>query len=158
SNLSYVTFQGLVFAHSDWQVPAGGYFSGQAEGSTPAALSLTNSTGVVFESDTVEHTGAYGIEFQGTGVAGGASPYLAQFRNGMVFDTGAGGIRVGGRVFTCNTDAKVPQRIYLGNNLITGGGRVAAVGFGVLVGDAHHILVEHNEISDFYNTGVAVGF
>ena len=35
---------------------------------------------------------------------------------------------------------------------------MAAVGFGVLVGDAHHILVEHNEISDFYNTGVAVGF
>jgi hypothetical protein len=32
------------------------------------------------------------------------------------------------------------------------------VGFGVLVGDAHHVLVEHNEISDFYNNGIGVGF
>jgi len=159
SNLSYVTFQGLVFAHSDWQVPGGsGYLSGQAESTTPAALSLTNSAGVVFESDTVEHTGGYGIEFLGTGPPASPLPYLAEFRNSLVTDTGAGGIRVGGRVYACNTEANVPQRIYVGNNLITAGGRIAPVGFAVLVGDAHHVLVEHNEIADFYNTGVAVGF
>ncbi len=28
----------------------------------------------------------------------------------------------------------------------------------MLVGDAHHVLIEHNEISDFYNIGVGVGF
>src|SRR3954469_15864812 len=95
AGLSYVTFQGLTFAHSDWQVPASGYTGGQADNSLPAAITVTNATGVVFESDTVEHTGAYGIEFQGTGIAGGASPYLAQFRNGLITDTGAGGIRVG---------------------------------------------------------------
>ncbi len=163
TNLGHVTFQGLTFAHSDWQVPTGGgYLSGQADHATPAALTLTNSTGVVFESDTIAHTGAYGIEFLGTGVAGGATPYLAQFRDGLITDTGGGGIRVGGMA-TCvgsgaHNDGNVPQHIYIGNNLITGGGRVAVVGFAVLVGDAHHVLVEHNEISDFYNTGVGVGF
>jgi hypothetical protein len=162
TDLSHVTFQGLTFANSDWQVAKNGYLSGQADNDTPAALTLTNSTGVVFESDTVEHTGAYGIEFEGTGVAGGSSPYLAQFRDGLVTDTGAGGIRVGG-VAVCSgagahTDENVPQQIYIGNNLITGGGRVAVVGWGVLVGDAHNVLLEHNEISDFYNTGVGVGF
>jgi uncharacterized repeat protein (TIGR01451 family) len=158
SNLSYITFQGLVFAHSDWQVPASGYLSGQAESGTPAAITLTNSAGVIFESDSVEHTGGYGIEFLGTGAPATPGSFLAQFRNGLITDTGAGGIRVGGRVYTCNTNDKVPQRIYIGNNLITGGGRVAPVGFAVLVGDAHHISVERNEIADFYNTGVAVGF
>ncbi len=158
TNLGHVTFQGLTFAHSDWQVAKNGYLSGQADNGTPAALTLTNSTGVVFESDTVEHTGAYGIEFQGTGVAGGATPYLAQFKDGLITDTGGGGIRVGGMWNCSHTDGNVPQHIYIGNNLITGGGRVAVVGFAVLVGDAHHVLVEHNEISDFYNTGVGVGF
>jgi uncharacterized repeat protein (TIGR01451 family) len=158
TGLGYVTFQGLVFAHSDWQVPAGGYSSPQGESTTPAALTLNNSTGVVFESDVVQHTGGYALEFLGAGSTGAAVPYLAQFRNGMVSDTGAGGIRVGGRVYSCNSEGGVPQRVYIGNNLITGGGRLAPVGMGVLVGDAHHVLVEHNEISDFYNTGVAVGF
>lgn len=161
TNLGYVTFQGLTFAHSDWQVPAGGYAGGQADNATPAAITMTNSTGVVFESDTVEHTGAYGIEFEGTGVAG-VTPYLAQFRDGLVTDTGGGGIRVGG-IGVCSgsgahTDENVPQHIYIGNNLVTGGGRVLAVGYGILVGDAHNVLVEHNEVSNFYNTGIGVGF
>ena len=162
SNLSYVTFQGLTFAHSDWQVGKNGYFSGQGESTTPAALTLINSTGVVFKGDTVTHTGAYGIEFQGTGFARGTAPYLAQFRDGLVTDTGAGGIRVGGMAVCTgsnpHTDANVPQDIYIGNNLITGGGRVAVVGWGIMVGDAHNVLMEHNEISDFYNTGIGVGF
>ena len=162
TGLGHITFQGLTFAHSDWQVPAGGYSSGQADNNTPAAITMTNSTGVVFESDTVEHTGAYGIEFQGTGVPGGATPYLGQFRDGLITDTGGGGIRVGG-IGVCSgtnehTDANVPQHIYIGNNLVTGGSRVLAVGYAILVGDAHNVLVEHNEVSDFYNTGIGVGF
>ncbi len=142
NNLSHVTFQGLAFEHSDWQVAAGGYSGSQADNRTGAGITVANSTGVVFESDTVAHTGAYGIEFQGTGIIGGASPYLGQFRDGLIYDTGAGGIRVGG----------------IGNNQITGGGRVFPVGYAVVGGDAHNVLVEHNEISDFYNTGVGVGF
>jgi hypothetical protein len=161
AGLSFVTFQGLTFAYSDYQVSAVGYLGNQAEYRTPAAISMTNSTAVVFETDTVEHTGAYGIEFQGTGIVGAAS-YLAEFRNGLITDTGAGGIRVGS-IGACSgsnahTDVNVPQHIYIGNNLITGGGRIFAAGFAVLVGDAHHVLVEHNEISDFYNIGVGVGF
>jgi hypothetical protein len=161
NGLSYVTFQGLTFAHSDYQVSSSGYLGGQADNGTPAAITISNATGVVFESDTVEHTGAYGIEFQGHGIVG-ASPYLAQFRDGLITDTGAGGIRVGTQGVcsgaNTHTDANVPQYVYVGNNLITGGGRVFPAGYAVLVGDAHHVLVEHNEISDFYNNGVAVGF
>ena len=161
TGLSFVTFQGLTFAHNDYQVSSAGYLGSQAEITTPAAITMTNSTGVVFESDTVAHTGAYGIEFQGTGIAG-AAYHLAQFRNGLITDTGAGGIRVGGQAVcsgaNTHTDANVPQLILISNNLITGGGRIFPVGYAVLIGDAHHVLVEHNEISDFYNVGVGVGF
>ncbi len=130
NGLSYVTFQGLTFAHSDYQVSSGGYLGGQADNALPAAITITNATGVVFETDTVEHTGGYGIEFQGTGTAGGASPYLVRFQNGVITDTGAGGIRVGqqgvgGGVCNPSSDphnnANVPQYVYIGNNLITGG-------------------------------------
>ncbi len=162
SNLGHVTFQGLTFAHSDWQIAKTGYMSGQADNNTPAGITITNSTGVIFESDTVAHTGGYGIEFQGTGIPSGATPYLAQFKDGLVTDTGSGGMRVGGMGVcsgaSAHTDANVPQHIYIGNNMITGGGRLAAVGWGILVGDAHNVLMEHNEISDFYNTGIGVGF
>lgn len=162
NNLSYVTFQGLSFEHSDWQVPKGGFGSGQGDLGATAALNLTNSTGVVFEADTIEHTGGYGINFQGTGTAGTGLPYLVQFNDGLLTDLGAGGIRVGGQA-TCSgsgahTNANVPQYFHIGDNLITGGGRVAAMGWAVDVGDAHHVVVEHNEISDFYSVGVGVGF
>jgi hypothetical protein len=157
SQLSYVTFHGLTFVHSDWPIPTDGYVGKQADSATPAAISMKNSTAVVFEGDTIAHTGAYGIEFQGTG-SPGASPYLATFQDGLIYDTGAGGIRVGAKVTTCNTEANVPQYVYLGNNLITGGGRVLAASYGISVGDAHHVLVEHNEVSNFYNNGIAVGF
>jgi hypothetical protein len=111
TNLSYVTFQGLTFSHSDWQVPAGGYLGAQADSSLPAALTLTNSNGVVFEQDTISHVGAYGVEFLQTAVAASTSSYLAQFRDGLLTDLGAGGIRIGGRVSSCNTNDKVPQYI-----------------------------------------------
>jgi len=158
TNLSNVTFQGLTFSHSDWQVPAVGYLGTQADAGTTAALTLTNSAGVIFEQDTISHVGAYGIEFLQTSVAASTSTYLAQFRDGLLTDLGAGGIRIGGRVSSCNTDDKVPQHIYIGNNMITGGDRVAPVGFAVLVGDAHNVLIEHNEIYDFYSVGIGVGF
>jgi hypothetical protein len=161
TGLSYVTFQGLTFAHSDWQLGASSYLGGQADNAFPAALSLSNSTGVIFDTDTIEHTGGYGIEFLGTGIAGGA-PYLVQVKNSLVTDTGAGGIRVGEQGICtgphAHTDQNVPQHMYIGNNLITGGGRVGVVGFALLIGDAHNVYVEHNEISDFYNTGIAVGY
>ena len=80
NGLSYVTFQGLTFAHSDYQVSSSGYLGGQADNAIPAAITISNSTGVVFESDIVEHTGGYGIDFQGHGVVGGASPTSPSFR------------------------------------------------------------------------------
>ena len=162
NGLAYVTFQGLTFAHSDYQVSSGGYLGGQGDNAIPAGVTVSNATGVVFESDIVEHTGGYGFDFQGHGIVGAVSPYLVQFRNGLVTDTGAGGIRVGTQGVctgtSVHTNNNVPQYVYLGNNLITGGGRIFPAGYGVLVGDAHHVLVEHNEISDFYNNGVGVGF
>jgi Right handed beta helix region len=158
SNLSNVTFQGLTFSHSDWQVPAAGYLGAQADSGIPAAVSLTNPNGVVFEQDTISHVGAYGIEFLQTGVAAGTSSYLAQFRDGLLTDLGGGGIRIGKRVTSCNTNDKVPQNVYIANNMITGGGRVAPAGYAILVGDAHHVMIEHNEIYDFYNNGIGVGF
>jgi hypothetical protein len=126
NGLSYVTFQGLTFAHSDYQVSASGYLGGQADNAIPAGITISNATGVVFESDIVEHTGGYGFDFQGHGIAGGASPYLVEFRNGLVTDTGAGGIRVGTQAVcsgtNIHTNGNVPQYVYIGNNLITGGG------------------------------------
>lgn len=161
SYLSHVTFQGITFAHADWQIPSNGYMSGQGAESLPAAMTLSNSTDVIFDGSTVAHTGAYGIEFMGTGTAG-AAQYLVQFKNGMVSDTGGGGIRLGGPAVCSgankHTDANVPQHIYIGNNLLTGGGRVAPESQELMIADAHNVLVEHNELYDAYGNGIGVGF
>ena len=155
TGLSHVTFSGLTFAHNDFQVGAGGYASGQAANTTSAALSFHSSTSITFQGSSIQHIGAYAVEFMG------ASSSIV-FRDGSVTDTGAGGIRIGTQancaVTHPDTDATVPHNVSIINNLISGTGRVFPEAFNIMSGNAHHILVQNNEIADGYSTGVGVGF
>src|SRR5262249_17806119 len=92
NQLSRVTFRGLTFSHDNFVTPVDGIQSIQAEPTVPAALSFLNAHAITFDACTVSHTAAWGIEFVGDNTAT-ADHFI--FRNGAVYDTGGGGIRVG---------------------------------------------------------------
>ena len=157
TGLQHVTFQGITFAHDNWMPPAEGFGDQQGIPGVSAALSFSASSNVTLDGCTIAHTQGWGVEFIGTGPI--TTKPSDQVINGFLNDLGAGGIRIGKLPTNNDTDATVAQYVLVQNNLITAGGRVqpTGIGTGVLVGNAHHNTVTHNEISDFYNGAIGVG-
>jgi len=157
SGLKYVTFQGLAFSHDNWLPPAEGLGDNQGIPDVSAALSFTNSSHITFDSCIISHTQGWGIEFVGDDKGTSTSDQVV---NSTLYDLGSGGVRVGEYPHIHDTEDNIPQYNLVQNNLITGGGRVqpSGIGTGVWVGNSHHNTVTHNEISDFYNGAINVGY
>ncbi|HZP64081.1 MAG TPA: right-handed parallel beta-helix repeat-containing protein [Terriglobales bacterium] len=157
NNLQHVTFRGLTFSHDNWLSPAAGLGDFQGSPGVSAALSFTNSSNIVFESVTIDHTQGWGVEFVSTAKGTSTSN---QVINSALYDLGGGGIRIGRIMMSRDTDANVPQYNLIQNNLIAGGGRVtpSGIGTGIWVGNSHHNTVTHNEIYDFYTGAIQIGF
>jgi len=157
TELQYVTFRGLTFSHDNWLPPAAGLGDSQGSPLVTAALSFTNSSNVTFDGVTVSHTAGWGIEFVGNDKGVSANDQLL---NSALYDLGGGGLRIGKHANSNQTDDNVPQYNLIRNNVIASGGRVmpTGIGTGVWIGNSHHNTIVHNEIYDFYNGAIRIGF
>lgn len=162
-----IRFEGLVFAHTEWQPPADYASSLQAGIEVPGALYFDYAERCAVTGCTIEHIGNYGIEI-GVGCAD-----IGIARN-RITDIGAGGIRIG-HFFSWETDgtgqltergiqrkAAMPQgprsrRITVADNVIAHGGRFTPEAVGIFVGDNPHVKVIHNHVHDLFYTGISVG-
>lgn len=157
SNLQYVTFRGLMFAHDNWLPGSSGLGDSQGSPTVTAALSFTDSSHITLDTVAVMHTEGWAVEFVGDDKGTTSSDLLV---NSALYDLGGGGLRVGHHVNANDTDTNVPQYNLIRNNVIASGGRVmpTGIGTGVWVGNSHHNTITHNEIYDFYNGAIRVGF
>ncbi len=160
-------FEGLVFAHTQWQPPDDYASSLQAGIEVPGALLFDYAERCAVTGGGIEHIGNYGVEV-GVGCAD-----LEISRN-RITDLGAGGIRIG-HFFSWETDgsgrltdrgrqrkAAMPQgphsrRITVADNEIAHGGRFTPEAVGVFVGDNAENQVIHNHIYDLFYSGISVG-
>ena len=94
--------------------------------------------------------GSYGVWLR----SGASSVSIA---NCTVHDVGAGGVRIGD-----GTPPSITSELVLHNSVldtvISHGGRVFEAGQGVLVQQASHTVISHNDIFDLYQNGVALGW
>lgn len=163
-------FEGLIFEHVRWDLPASGYAGIQAgyngtatepssamENTLPFAIELQHARDCEFETCRIRHTGASGI-----GLGAGCT------RNRIVgceiSDIGGNGIHIGpkGPVERVDADWADQRDVPRGNEIINcsvhhcGSQSFGAVG--VFAAYSQYTRIQHNHVAFMPYTGVSIGF
>ena len=154
-----IEFHGLSFAHTNWTLPSLGQAFPQAEMGLNAAVVAIGARQVVFDGCVVRHTGGYAMAF-------GVGSRDNRVENCELVDLGGGGIKIGHagpgtwesvRRLSIDPDTHVSHHV-IRNCLIAHGGRLHPGSVGIWIGQSSYNTVEHNDIFDFYQTGISVGW
>ena len=122
----------------------------QAAHDLPGVISFEAAANCSIRNCTLRGLGLYAIDVRG------ACSHL-RFQGNTFTDIGGGGVKVDGA--ERNGDYRLrTHRIYIGDNTMKHIGEVFPPATGVLICHADHNLVEHNEISHLYYTGISVGW
>jgi hypothetical protein len=157
--VEHLLFRGITFSHTDWHFPlgtetdsphpdAGGFV--QAATGVPAALELRGARHCTVERCTVSHVGTYGI-----GLRAGCRHNTV---TGCSFvDLGAGGIMIGEKTIAADSLREASGNWVI-DNLFSEGGRHFHSAIGIWIGQSPSNAIIHNQIRDFYYTGISIGW
>ncbi|MBR0874907.1 right-handed parallel beta-helix repeat-containing protein [Bradyrhizobium tropiciagri] len=152
-------FRGLTFAHSNWTLPSTGQDFPQAEIGLRAAIEAFGARDIAFERCAIRHVGACGIAF-------GAGSRNNRLESCELIDLGGGGVKIGhagsGTWDSIRQPANDPEmhvsHHVIRNCLVAHGGRLHPAANGIWIGQSSYNTVEHNDVFDFYQIGISVGW
>lgn len=149
--IKYVQIKDLTLSYSDYRMPEKGEDPQQAVASKGAAVLLNYVENISFSGVEVCHTGVNAMWFQ-------RACKSSKMDSCYLHDLGAGGIKIGERGFLKNDDPQLTKNIIVNNSIIHEGGRILPSAVGITVFKASDCQITHNDIADFYYSGVSIGW
>ncbi|MBI5395397.1 MAG: right-handed parallel beta-helix repeat-containing protein [Verrucomicrobia bacterium] len=152
--VEHVRLAGLSFQHSDWDFDRAKVADGQAAMFLGAAVTANGALHCELRGCEVAHVGEYAVMF----ARGCRNNRIEQCH---LRDLGAGGVRLGeparsGAMPTADNVRTSGNVVH--NSFIHDGGHVFHAGIGVWIGQSPNNTVSHNEICDFYYSGMSIGW
>lgn len=166
-----ITFEGITFEHSAWQVPETGYCGIQAcmfdnrssekDGWNwvPAAIELDLASNCKFNNCVIRHVGGSGIWIR-------EESENCSVTSSHIYDVSGNGVNLGEGQHRIINEAKwwksapeqVSKNLEVSNSLIEHCGQQFYGAIGVWAGLVANTKIEHNEIRHLPYTGVSVGW
>jgi hypothetical protein len=148
--VEHVTFRGLAFHHEDWTLEPQGHSDPQAAVTVPAAILADGARHCAIEACEVAHVGDWAIWLR----RGAKNCRIVRNR---LCDLGVGGVRIGEAAMAAIDQAESSDNL-VDNNHVFDGGHVYPAGVGVWVAQSSRNRISHNDIHDFFYSGMSIGW